>query len=165
MSDIAVPLLRLEPMTEQDGRTICGWRYPEPYHLFRWPAWEDMVEQEKEFGDPLVRARQYLSVRTDDDEQLVGYVQLFPMERTVRIGMGLRPDRCDRGWGAHLTRLVVQEASRRQPAAEIDLEVEKWNRRAIRAYEKAGFAITDQYDRRAAHGIVSVYCMVHQGMA
>lgn len=163
MSVNAVPSLRLEPMTEQDGRAICDWRYPEPYHLFRWPAWEDMVKQEKEFGDPLIRDRQYLAARKDG--QLVGYVQLFPMERTVRIGMGLRPDCCDRGWGTHLTRLVIQEASRRQPSAEVDLEVEKWNRRAIRTYEKAGFVVADQYDRRAVHGIVSVYCMVHRGMA
>ena len=163
MSVNAVPSLRLEPMTEQDGRAICHWRYPEPYHLFRWPAWEDMVKQEKEFGDPLIRDRQYLAARKDG--QLVGYVQLFPMERTVRIGMGLRPDCCDRGWGTHLTRLVIQEASRRQPSAEVDLEVEKWNRRAIRTYEKAGFVVADQYDRRAVHGIVSVYCMVHRGMA
>ncbi|MFC4601755.1 GNAT family N-acetyltransferase [Cohnella hongkongensis] len=160
MSRQPVPPLRLEPMTEQDGQAICEWRYPEPYHLFRWPSWADMVKHEKEFGDPRIRASQYLSVRNAEDGQLVGYVQLFPMERTIRIGMGLRPDCCDRGWGARLTELVVQEAARRQPGAEIDLEVEKWNRRAIRTYEKAGFGITDRYDRRAAHGIVSVYCMV-----
>jgi len=165
MNHLAPPPLTLEPMTEEEGREVCRWRYPEPYHLFRWPPWDDMVKQEREFGDPHIRARQYLSVRTSDDERLVGYVQLFPMERTVRIGMGLRPDCCDRGWGVHLTRLVVQEAARRRPDAEIDLEVEKWNRRAIRTYEKAGFVVTDQYDRRATHGIVSVYCMVWRGMA
>jgi len=160
MNDIETPWLTLEPMTEQDGKAICGWRYPEPYHLFRWPPWNDMVKHEREFGDPLIRSKQYLSVRNADSGELVGYVQLFPMERTVRLGMGLRPDCCDRGWGTHLTRLLIQEASRRQPGAEIDLEVEKWNQRAIRTYEKAGFVVTDRYDRRATHGIVSVYCMV-----
>ena len=160
-----MPPLHLVPMTEQDGQAICRWRYPEPYHLFKWPDWGDMVKEGKEFGDPELRRLQYLAVRNAADDSLVGYVQLFPMDRTIRLGMGLRPDCCGHGWGAHLTKLVVQEASRRQPDAEIDLEVEKWNRRAIRAYEKAGFVVTDQYDRRAAHGIVSVFCMVWKGMA
>ncbi len=162
---VEAPPLQLAPMTERDGQAICTWRYPEPYHLFKWPDWDDMVREEKEFADPELRRLQYLAVRNAADDSLVGYVQLFPMERTIRLGMGLRPDCCDRGWGAHLTRLVVQEAFRRQPEAEIDLEVEQWNRRAIRAYEKAGFVVTDQYERRASHGIVRVNCMVWQGMA
>ncbi|XID91864.1 GNAT family N-acetyltransferase [Paenibacillaceae bacterium WGS1546] len=160
MQERPVPRLALEPMTERDGQAVCEWRYPAPYELFRWPPWDKMVLHGREFGDPLIRSEQYLAVRNEDDGQLVGYVQLFPMERTIRIGMGLRPDCCDRGWGPHLARMVVREAERRKPGAEIDLEVEKWNRRAIRAYAKAGFAVTDEYDRRASHGIVNVLCMV-----
>ncbi len=152
--------LRLEHMTDIDGQAICTWRYPPPYELFHWLSWETMVETGWEFGDPFIRQEQYLAVRNTDNGQLVGYVQIFPMGRTLRIGMGLRPDCCDRGWGTALTKLVVQEALRRQPDAEIDLEVEKWNKRAIRVYEKAGFIVTDEYDRRASHGTVSVFCMV-----
>jgi ribosomal protein S18 acetylase RimI-like enzyme len=155
-----VPEFALEPMTALDGQAICEWRYPEPYHLFRWPSWEEMTRHGKEFGDPDIRSRQYLSVRNRENDELVGYVQLFAMDRVTRIGMGLRPDCCDRGWGTKLARIVVQEALRRHPRTEVDLEVEKWNLRAIRTYEKAGFVATDQYDRRAAHGIVSVLCMV-----
>ncbi len=153
-------LLKLTPMTEKDGKAICEWRYPAPYELFRWPPWETMVKQGREFGDARIRLEQYVSVRNADDGQLVGYVQLFPMDRTLRIGMGLRPDCCDRGWGTILTGLVVEEAQRRRPGYEIDLEVEKWNKRAVRVYEKSGFVITDEYDRRASHGTVSVFCMV-----
>jgi len=147
-------------MTDEDGRAICDWRYPAPYDLFRWMPWETMVKDGREFGDPRIREEQYMAVRNTGNGQLVGYVQLFPMDCTLRIGMGLRPDCCDRGWGTALAKLVVQEAIRRQPGAEIDLEVEKWNKRAIRVYEKAGFIVTDEYDRRASHGTVSVFCMV-----
>lgn len=153
-------ILRLEPMTEKDGQAICEWRYPSPYELFRWPAWESMLKHGREFGDPRIRREQYVAVRNADNGELVGYVQLFPMDRTLRIGMGLRPDCCDRGWGTILAAMVVEEAKRRQPDAEIDLEVERWNKRAIRAYEKAGFIVTDEYERRASHGTVNVFCMV-----
>lgn len=147
-------------MTEEDAKAISLWQYPAPYELYRWPLWETMVEQGLEFGDQAIRQAQYMAVHDIYTKQLVGYIQLFPMGQTIRIGMGLRPDCCDRGWGITLTALAVEEANRRQPGAEIDLEVEQWNKRAIRAYEKAGFVITDQYDRRATHGMVSIFCMV-----
>ncbi|BBI30793.1 GNAT family N-acetyltransferase [Cohnella abietis] len=158
---VTTPHFKLDSMTEEDSRLICDWRYPEPYNLYRWPPWETMLKQNLEFGDDEIRRKQYLAVR-DEHHSLIGYIQLFPMDRTLRIGMGLRPDCCDQGWGPALARLAVEEACRREPEAEIDLEVEQWNKRAIRVYEKIGFIITDGYDRRASHGYVSVFCMVWQ---
>jgi ribosomal-protein-alanine N-acetyltransferase len=153
------PVLRLDEMTEDDAEAICQWRYPAPYDSYRWPSWDSIVKEGREFGDKHIRSTQYLAVR-NDQKLLIGYVQLFAMERTLRIGMGLKPDCCDQGWGPILTKLAVEEARYRQPNAEIDLEVEQWNKRAIRAYEKAGFVVTDEYERRATHGTVSVFCMV-----
>ncbi|REK67509.1 MAG: GNAT family N-acetyltransferase [Cohnella sp.] len=152
---------RIGPMTEADAEEICSWRYPAPYDRYRWPAWEEMRSQGKEFGDPDIRQSQYASVR-DKEQALVGYAQFFPMTGVVRLGLGLRPDCCGIGWGAELMRALVAEASARYPGAEIDLEVESWNKRAIRAYEKAGFVITDSYTRRATHGCVHICCMVYQ---
>jgi ribosomal-protein-alanine N-acetyltransferase len=153
------PLFRLEPMTEEDARQVCDWRYPEPYDRYRWLPWDQMVRQKREFADPDIRKAQYLSVR-GRNRDLAGYVQLFPLDRAIRIGLGLRPDLCDQGFGKEVTLLAVQEAARRRPWAEIDLEVETWNRRAVRAYEKAGFVASEEYERQAGHGAVHVLCMV-----
>lgn len=150
--------MELRPMTEEDARCICEWRYPSPYDRYRWPKWDQMVREEKEFADPGIRATQYLSV-CGPDGRLAAYVQLFPLDRTTRIGLGLRPDLCGRGLGGEVIRLAVQESLRRRPDAEIDLEVETWNLRAIKAYEKAGFVAADAYSKRASHGIVHVLCM------
>ncbi|CAM3912176.1 GNAT family N-acetyltransferase [Cohnella lubricantis] len=156
----ALPEFRIGPMTEEDAARICDWRYPPPYDKYRWPSWERMKFEEREFGDPDIRERQYASVR-DGGGELIGYVQFFPMAGVVRLGLGLRPDCCGLGWGPAFASATAAEAARRAPGAEIDLEVESWNRRAIRAYEKAGFAATDRYDRQSAHGIVSILCMVY----
>ena len=152
--------MQLGKMTEQEAKAVTEWHYPPPYDVYRWPAWSDMLRDGRELADPDIRAAQYLSVRDSRNESLIGYVQLFPLDRAVRIGIGLRPDLCDQGLGTPIIKLAVEEASRRQPGAEIDLEVEEWNKRAIRAYEKAGFAIADEYTRRATHGPVQLYCMV-----
>jgi ribosomal-protein-alanine N-acetyltransferase len=151
--------LTLNTMTEEEGHAISTWQYPAPYNLYLWPLWETMVQQGLEFGDPHIRQTQYQAVH-DKHKQLVGFIQFFPIGLTLRLGMGLKPDCCDQGWGSTLTLLAVEEARRRLPGAEIDLEVEQWNTRAIRAYERAGFIITDAYDRQAAQGTVSVFCMV-----
>jgi len=152
---------RIGPMTETDAAEICAWRYPAPYDRYRWPSWEEMRSQGKEFGDPDIRRAQYASVR-DALGRLVGYAQFFPLAGVVRLGLGLLPDCCGRGWGPELMRSLCAEAAARHPGAEIDLEVETWNKRAIRAYEKAGFAVTDTYTKRAAHGCVHICCMVLQ---
>ncbi|MFC5529963.1 GNAT family N-acetyltransferase [Cohnella yongneupensis] len=151
--------MQLCKMTEEEAQAVSEWRYPAPYDVYRWPAWADMLREGRELADPDIRREQYLSVR-DAEGVLVGYIQLFALDRAIRLGVGLRPDLCDRGLGKQLIQLAIQEATRRKPGAEIDLEVEHWNKRANRAYEKAGFVITDYYSRRATHGIVNIYCMV-----
>lgn len=149
----------LRPMSEEDGRRICEWRYPPPYDRYRWPAWDVMEREGREFADASIRAAQYLSIY-ERGGGLAAYVQLFPLDRTTRIGLGLRPDLCGNGLGKEVVRMAVDEARRRRPEAEIDLEVETWNVRAVKAYEKAGFVAEDEYGKRAAHGIVRVLCMV-----
>jgi len=155
----AVPSFRIRPMTEEDARAICAWRYPPPYDRYRWPSWEAMRAEGREFADPEIRRQQYASV-TDERGELLGYAQFFRLDRAVRIGLGLRPDCCGRGWGASFAGAIAREAARRGQGAEVDLEVETWNVRAIRAYRKAGFEPEDRYERQAAHGVVSVLCMV-----
>lgn len=155
------PVFRIGPMSEEDAEEICSWRYPAPYENYRWPAWETMKAEEREFGDPRIREAQYAAAR-DPAGRLIGYAQFFPLVGVIRLGVGLHPDCCDLGWGPAFIRAVAEEAARRAPRAEIDLEVETWNKRAIRAYEKAGFAASDRYDRKTAHGVVSILCMVKQ---
>ncbi|MGG1519437.1 GNAT family protein [Paenibacillus oryzisoli] len=70
------------------------------------------------------------------------------------------------GLGTRFVRLLIAEALRRapDPAHEIDLEVFVWNERAIRTYERAGFTITDTYDKWTPAGSEPVHCMVYTGL-
>ncbi|MFD1957119.1 GNAT family N-acetyltransferase [Paenibacillus thailandensis] len=152
--------LLLVPMEREHAEQICRWRYEPLYDFYRWPAWERMEREGIEFGDPALREAQYRSV-LDGRGELIGFAQLFPMAGVTRLGMGLRPDRCGQGKGPLLAALLAEEALRRHPEHEIDLEVLAWNTRAIRAYEKAGFAVTDTYVRRAPQGEAEFHCMVY----
>ena len=153
--------MRLVPMTAAHAEAICAWRYPPPYDRFNWPSWEEVTASGLEIGDPWIRETQYAAVLNGRDE-LVGFVQFFPLLNVTRLGLGLRPDLCGRGGGAVLARLAAEEALRRSPGVEVDLEVLAWNIRAIRAYEKAGFVLDDTYCRQSPSGPEMFHCMVYR---
>ncbi|CAG7653078.1 GNAT family N-acetyltransferase [Paenibacillus allorhizosphaerae] len=150
---------QLIPMTEEHGPVICSWRYPAPYDLYNWNDWKHMLSRGEEFADPFIRQTQYRAV-VDEAGSLCGFAQLFPMAGLTRLGLGMRPDLCGAGQGERFVRAIAEEARRLQPEHEIDLEVLIWNKRAIRVYEKAGFAITDTYERMTLTGMDTFHCMV-----
>jgi ribosomal protein S18 acetylase RimI-like enzyme len=153
---------KLSPMTETHGQTISTWTYPPPYHIYNWPNWERMVQDELEFADPVVRNTQYAAV-VDDQGELCGFAQFFPIVGVTRLGLGLRPDLLGLNLGAYLTSLLVMEAKKRAPHSIIDLEVLTWNIRARRSYLKAGFTVTGTYIRSTPRGLAAFHCMVYQG--
>lgn len=152
------------PMTREQAEACCGWMYAPPYdRIYGWLPWEQMEALGIELGDPDLRRQQYVSV-LDGDGQLCGFAQLFPMVNAVRLGLGMRPDLCGQGRGPGFIQAIVETAKTRFPGQEIDLEVQDWNLRAIRAYVKAGFEITDTYEKQTPEGVERFYCMVYQGL-
>lgn len=156
---MTTPSFIITPMTLEHGRDISEWDYPTPYNIYEWMPWNQMVELSIEFGDNTLRAEQYTSI-INEHEELCGFAQFFPLERVTRLGIGLRPDLCGQGLGTSFVQSIVHEAIRRKPQDEIDLEVLTWNKRAIQVYLKAGFEITDTYERMTPDGYKPFYCMV-----
>ncbi|WP_106769497.1 GNAT family N-acetyltransferase [Paenibacillus faecalis] len=149
------------PMNSNHAAEICSWTYPPPYNIYGWLPWEQMKELAIEFGDPEIRKQQYLSI-LDEKQRLWGFAQLFPLEGVTRLGLGMRPEWCGLGMGKQFVESIVTEARRRRPDDEIDLEVLTWNKRAIRTYVKAGFEITDTYEKMTPTGKDLFYCMVYK---
>ncbi|MFK4305024.1 MULTISPECIES: GNAT family N-acetyltransferase [unclassified Paenibacillus] len=151
---------RIVPMDEQQAAAICEWRYDSPYNIYGWLPWEQMKALEVEFGNPSLRQEQYVAV-LDDENILTGFAQYFPMIGVTRLGLGMHPGLCGHGRGAEFVRAIAEEARRRNPENEIDLEVLTWNGRAIRAYKAAGFELTDTYERQTPDGKKPFHCMVY----
>jgi len=152
------------PLETCHAEEICGWTYEAPFNIYNWPSWEQMKKDGIEFGDSVLRADQYAAV-IDSQQKLIGFAQFFPLTGVTRLGLGLRPDLCGLGLGPAFTQLIVSEAVRRAPQNEIDLEVLAWNTRASRAYEQAGFHITDTYSRPTPYGFAECHCMVYKPSA
>lgn len=152
---------RVVPLTESACQELCTWSYPAPYDIYNWPSWATMIDNQAEFADPQIRDEQYRGV-VDESDALQGFVQYFPIVGVTRLGLGLKPDQCG-GLGTQFVQLLVAEAQERAPEQEIDLEVLVWNERAIRAYQRAGFTITDTYKKWTPTGTADFHCMVYTG--
>lgn len=161
-ADSAKFRLHAVPMNIRHCQDICSWVYEPPYDIYQWNAWAQMEEEAEEFGDRQIRETQYISV-LDEEDTLVGYAQLFPLVGVTRLGLGMRPELCGLGLGPAFVRAIVEEARKRRPDDEIDLEVLEWNERAKKAYAKAGFTVTDRYERPTPKGPMEFLCMVYEG--
>jgi [ribosomal protein S18]-alanine N-acetyltransferase len=149
------------PMNIRHCQDICTWTYEPPYDIYQWSSWAQMEEDKEEFGDQEIRETQYVSILEESSGLLVGYAQLFPLTGVTRLGLGMRPELCGHGIGSSFVRFIAEEARRRRPEDEIDLEVLSWNTRALKAYTRAGFTVTDEYERPTPKGSMVFYCMVY----
>lgn len=150
------------PMSREQAEMCCSWSYEPPYDaIYGWLPWPQMEALGIELGDPEVRKQQYVSV-LNAEGTLCGFAQLFPMVNVIRLGIGMRPDLCGQGLGKSFIHAIVHAAKQRYPGLPVDLEVQDWNQRAIRAYLKAGFMITDTYERQTPEGIGCFHCMVYE---
>lgn len=145
-------------LTETDARNICTWRYPPPYDVYDYPDWETVSSSGWDLSLPEKRSAEYVGFRTA--RGLVAFGRLTLAQKYVLIGIGLRPDHCDRGLGGQVMALLIALAQQRYPDMIIALEVRIFNLRAIRCYEKCGFRRVKQYVRNTLSGEDRFYFMV-----
>jgi [ribosomal protein S18]-alanine N-acetyltransferase len=115
---------------------MAEWHYPEPFSFYDWA--EDPHDL-AELLDPVLRGDAYFAVE-DDAGDLIGYFSFKPKDnRTVQIGLGLRPELTGRGLGAAFLQSGLQYARSRFEPSRFVLSVATFNKRAITVYERAGF--------------------------
>ena len=144
--------LELCPLLERHARQACAWpSYGGQHAIYDLPSWEEACSAGWGIVDPHRRRREFAAL-LDADGELVGYLRFVAVPGGVLLGIGLRPDRCDRGLGALAMELAVAEAHRRFTGRRLGLEVRSFNTRAIRCYQKAGFRTVATLRRRTGLG-------------
>ena len=135
----------ITPMTQAEAEEVAAWRYPGEYAFY---------DADSTPGGPcraagsVRRGDEYFAARGQDGS-LEGFVQLEAAGDGVEIGLGLRPDLTGRGLGLDFTAAAIELAEHRG-AERIVLVVAAFNARAIRVYERAGFAETGRHIRHIA---------------
>ena len=128
-------------MNEQYAKEICAWKYDGDYAIYNLPSYEEALD--KGYG-MTKKENQDNYICYIYKEKVVAYVNMKEMpDNKIFMGIGLRPDYCGQGKGKYFLEDSIKEIQKRYPGYLIYLEVRSFNQRAIRAYQKVGFKITD----------------------
>lgn len=145
-------------MDETTARAMRRWQYEGPYAVYT------VGDEGGDITEEVDRRSPYFAVHGDGE--LVGFFAfgtsaevsqqdepaLFGPERSLTIGLGLRPDLTGRGLGASFVAAGLEFARQQFAPASFRLYVLSWNERAIRVYERAGFTRTRVFVQRNVHG-------------
>ena len=125
-------------LSEDDKREICSWKYEGEYAIYNLPPYEEMKKAGSGFLNPQNEKNFYGFFEGDT---LVGFVNIKEESAEIFIGIGVRPTSCGKGYGREILGEAYRISKENYPTKPLYLEVRSWNQRAIRCYQKAGFAI------------------------
>lgn len=147
-----------QPLTQAEKQEICAWKYAGDYAAYNLPSYESMLEKQAGFCNPR-REGNYAAWYLEG--QLVGFTNLREEDQAVFVGIGVKPEYCDRGYGQKILEEVYVLSKQRCPDKPLYLEVRTWNERAVRCYQKAGFRIIGEpFDQVTGMGPGTFYRMV-----
>ncbi|MEO7022383.1 MAG: GNAT family N-acetyltransferase [Ktedonobacteraceae bacterium] len=147
-------------MEEADAHEINTWRYAEPYAVYNIDA-----AAEDDPAELLDRRSPYYAV-CDETGALVGYFcygtsaqvwqsetpGLYSEDATIDIGLGMRPDLTGKGLGLTWVNAGLDFARENFQPRTFRLVVLTFNERAIRVYERAGFARVRVFTQKNIYG-------------
>ncbi len=147
-------------MEEADAREVRTWHYAEPYAIYSMGA-----DAEDDPSELLDRRSPYYAV-CDETGVLVGYFcygtsaqvwqyetpGLYSEDATIDIGLGMRPDLTGKGLGLAWVKAGLDFARENFQPRTFRLVVLTFNERAIRVYERAGFARVRVFTHKNIYG-------------
>jgi ribosomal-protein-alanine N-acetyltransferase len=139
---------------------VSMWEYPEPYSVY------DGNANDPDIVGYLIDPANRIYAAVDDTADIIGFFSfgrdaqvpgvLEPADAVdpdiLDVGLGLRPDLTGRGMGLQFFLAGLDFARRTFAPARFRLAVMKWNKRAIKVYERAGFRRVRQVTGRTASG-------------
>jgi len=123
----------LQPLTEETVNVICRWEYEKPYHVYSFNSHTNDYLLKKDSWGVEQFCMRY-------EEKVIGQVACQFDNKDLWVGWSLAPEYCGKGNG-HLfvQKCVEQIRQKKQYKGDIYLRVAATNKRAIIAYQKAGF--------------------------
>ncbi len=139
-------------MSRKDAMKISDWVYAPPYDIYNMNSVLDSINELMDGSGFAVY---------DSDECLSGFfcygisarimegiqAGLYIRKDALDIGLGLRPDLCNQGYGESFLKEELDFAQKEFGAEVFRLTVAAFNLRAIQVYEKVGFQQTHAFTR------------------
>ena len=141
--------MKITQMRQSEAIEIADcWKYDGEY------AFYDMTadpEDYEEIVTPELRGDRYFSVF--DKDVLIGFFCVEQEDKTIEIGLGLRPELTGQGRGIAFLNEILRFVRENYTFEKIGLDVASFNQRAMKVYERAGFVKTGTSQVRTNGGI------------
>lgn len=133
---------RFRPLRWRDVVTIAGWHYEGPYAFYDTSLLVLLGAMAVQWVlHPIGLTTLYVvHAEHGGREQLVGVFSFLRHGRTIEIGLGLRPNLTGQGIGQAFVNAGLDYARAHFTPRRFRLIVAAFNTRAIRVYERSGFA-------------------------
>ncbi|WP_207655741.1 GNAT family N-acetyltransferase [Vallitalea okinawensis] len=125
------------PMTQAYASEIAyEWKYDGEYAFYDMTADEEDLQL---FLDP--KQWENLFAVVNEENELIGFYSYFYNNEILELGFGMKPQLTGKGLGSEFVFSGIQFAQKHFKYEQdyIMLSVAKFNKRAIKAYEKLGF--------------------------
>ena len=147
--------MKITQMRQSEAIEIADcWKYDGEY------AFYDMTadpEDYEEIVTPELRGDRYFSVF--DKDVLIGFFCVEQEDKTIEIGLGLRPELTGQGRGIAFLNEILRFVRENYTFEKIGLDAASFNQRAMKVYEQAGFVKTGTSQVRTNGGIYNFSSM------
>lgn len=124
---------------KSDIEDILTWKYDGIYSFY-----DNSIQKEKiEWIESFIDSDDNFSIYNEQNE-LVGNCSFYYIEEFFCLGVQMRPELTGKGFGTEFVRAIINFGEKKYNLSYIDLTVAKFNKRAIKVYEKVGFKIIEE---------------------
>ena len=129
---------KIERLTQQHALEIANdWHYEAPYDFYDMK--NDLEDYEEIVSQEARRDRYYQVLR---EGELYGFFCLEQKgERTLELGLGMRPEHCGKGQGAAFLQEILDFIKKKFAPQVLRLSVADFNHRAQQLYLNMGFEV------------------------
>lgn len=124
---------------KSDIEDILTWKYDGIYSFY-----DNSIQKEKiEWIESFIDSDDNFSIYNEQNE-LVGNCSFYYIEEFFCLGVQMRPELTGKGFGTEFVSAIINFGKKKYNLSYIDLTVAKFNKRAIKVYEKVGFKFVEE---------------------
>ncbi|CEO21829.1 GNAT family N-acetyltransferase [Paraclostridium sordellii] len=154
--------MNLKPVkfTEELAKEVTTWKYEGDYEIYNLPSWDEVLKKQISLGRE--EKRKNFIGYVNEQNNLVGFVNLVDEEDSVFLGIGVKTKYCGVGIGKQIIKMALDECKKRYKNKPIILEVRSWNKRAINCYESQGFKVINIKKQETYAGFGEFFVMKYE---
>ncbi|GAA0105038.1 GNAT family N-acetyltransferase [Paraclostridium sordellii] len=154
--------MNLKPVkfTEELAKEVTTWKYEGDYEIYNLPSWDEVLK--KQISLCREEKRKNFIGYVNEQNNLVGFVNLVDEEDSVFWGIGVKPKYCGVGIGKQIIKMALDECKKRYKNKPIILEVRSWNKRAVNCYESQGFKVINIKKQETYAGFGEFFVMKYE---